>query len=82
MLRRKSIFFPYSLFKKSSYLFSQSFVHILVKSNEKGGRDEIMTPPILYKTCMAYRKNGFDRNSSNIFCEHQMIFACFEILQC
>ena len=32
------------------------FVHILVKSNERGGRDETMTPPILWEACVAYRK--------------------------
>ena len=67
---RKFVF--HVLLLKSSYFF-HSFIHILVKSNERGGRAETMTLPILKKAHVAYWKNGFDRNSSYIFCEKQTV---------
>ena len=45
MLRRKVICLPCSFVQKLN--FFQSFVHILVKSNERGGQDETMTTTIL-----------------------------------
>ena len=53
MLRRKSKSVFLVLLLKSSH-FSQSFVHIPVKSKERGGRDETMTPQIPSKACVAY----------------------------
>ena len=67
---------------KSSY-FPQSFVHILVSSNERGGGDETMTPPILQEACVAYQKNGFERLTHTSFVKNKLfcLFWNFTVLR-